>query len=73
MLRAEKEQLVTAEAQSAAAFEAFQDAREAYLTAKLSDTSSEEEIGRLKEKRDAAEEVARSKDNVLKGLQDFCD
>jgi flagellar motility protein MotE (MotC chaperone) len=73
-LREEKQNLSTAQKESDAAFERYKDAKDAYAEAQASEPeTSEEDVTKLKERMWELEDSARAKEQVLRGLQDFCD
>jgi hypothetical protein len=64
--------LENAQTESDAAYAEYKKVKLAYTKAQ-DDSTSEEEVAKLRDKMYDLEEAARAKEQTLRGLQDFCD
>jgi predicted nucleic acid-binding Zn-ribbon protein len=72
LFRKETEDLEKAQSESDAAYAEYKKVKLAYAKAQ-DDSTSEEEVAKLRDKMYDLEEAARAKEQTLRGLQDFCD
>jgi predicted nucleic acid-binding Zn-ribbon protein len=72
LCRKETEDLEKAQNESDATYAEYKKAKLAYTKAQ-DDSTSEEEVAKLRDKMYDLEEAARAKEQTLRGLQDFCD